>query len=203
MSGGHIVFRVTSIPPQTSLADLHSALSFPTLLRQYTTLCKSPSSDFLYLTALIHFSPFAPRELVALRNNEAHIVRMDDTGREIAIDRHFYGLTTLYEPRGPIQADIVAVSGLNGHPYGSWAGRNDSSGQRMMWLRHFLSEDIPRCRTMIYGCNTSLAPESRGIHQIPDYSDVFLAELDMARVTEEARFLTFTERTTTDREPNQ
>jgi len=72
----------------------------------------------------------------------------------------------------------------------------------MMWLRHFLSEDMPGCRTMIYGCNTSLAPESRGIHQIPDYRDVFLAELDMARVTKEVRFLTFTECTTTDREPN-
>lgn len=56
-----------------------------------------------------------------------------------------------------------------------------------MWLRHFLAEDLPQCRTMIYGYDSSLKPESRSIHSIPDYTDSFLEELKKARTTDEVR----------------
>lgn len=58
-----------------------------------------------------------------------------------------------------------------------------------MWLRHFLAEDLPQCRTMIYGYDSSLGPESKSIHSIPDYTDSFLEELKKARTTDEARAL--------------
>ncbi|KAL7267342.1 hypothetical protein RUND412_010075 [Rhizina undulata] len=43
-----------------------------------------------------------------------------------------------------------------------------------MWLRDFLAEDLPNCRTMVYGYNSNL--HSRGIHTLDDYKIEFLNE---------------------------
>lgn len=75
---------------------------------------------------------------------------------------------------------IVAVSGLNGHAYGSWRGRGKS---QRMWLGEFMREDFPDCRTMIYGYNSKL--DSRGTHTILDYAKTFLEELTKARGSQE------------------
>lgn len=52
-----------------------------------------------------------------------------------------------------------------------------------MWLRDFLSEDFPQCRTMIYGYNSNLKDQT--IHEIPDYTDSFLETIKNARESEE------------------
>lgn len=52
-----------------------------------------------------------------------------------------------------------------------------------MWLRHFLSEDLPACRTMIYGYNSKLLV--RGTKTIIDYGREFLNELKKIRNTDE------------------
>lgn len=44
-----------------------------------------------------------------------------------------------------------------------------------MWLRDFLSKDLPCCRTMIYGYNSKLS--SHGISKITDYGREFMEEL--------------------------
>ena len=51
-----------------------------------------------------------------------------------------------------------------------------------MWLRHFLSKDLPCCRTMIYGYNSKLS--SHGIDIIMDYGRELLEELKKVRNTE-------------------
>lgn len=76
-------------------------------------------------------------------------------------------------------ASIVAVTGLDGHAWGSWRGRGQMG---RMWLRDFLSKDLPNCRTMIYGYNTKL--KSPGIHTIESYCRSFLDELKKVRKTE-------------------
>ncbi|KAA8894721.1 hypothetical protein FN846DRAFT_785990 [Sphaerosporella brunnea] len=187
---GDIVFRVTSIPHGTSLSDLHSALSdFPNLVPSCTTLCASADSPRRYLTALIHFFPSPPTILATLRRGDIYPVELSQgtSSHDIAIDRDFDGLTQLYEPGGTIKADIVAVCGLNGHPYGSWTAHPEKKGQRKMWLRHFLREDMPGCRTMIYGYDSSLSEETRGIHRIPDYSEGLLKALKNSRKSEEEK----------------
>lgn len=75
---------------------------------------------------------------------------------------------------------IVAVSGLDGHAYGSWRGRGNL---RRMWLRDFLCHDLPNCRTMIYGYNSRL--DSHAIHTTLDFAKDFLEELTKARETEQ------------------
>lgn len=54
-----------------------------------------------------------------------------------------------------------------------------------MWLRDFLSEDLPCCRTMIYGYNSKLS--SHGIDTIMHYGWELIEEIKKIRNTEEVR----------------
>jgi hypothetical protein len=54
-----------------------------------------------------------------------------------------------------------------------------------MWLRDFLSKDLPNCRTMIYGYNSNLS--SAGVDTILDYGRQFLEELKLIRYNKELR----------------
>ncbi|KAF1351580.1 hypothetical protein EJ07DRAFT_183735 [Lizonia empirigonia] len=107
---------------------------------------------------------------------------MGDT--DINFDQHFFGFTQLYMPASdtPVAADVIAITGLDGHAYGSWRGKG-SLGR--MWLRDFLCKDLPCCRTMIYGYNSKLS--SHGVDTIMDYGRGLLEELKKVRGTEELR----------------
>lgn len=52
-----------------------------------------------------------------------------------------------------------------------------------MWLRDFLSKDLPCCRTMIYGYNSKLT--SHGVDTIMDYGRGLIEEIKKIRSTEE------------------
>lgn len=56
-----------------------------------------------------------------------------------------------------------------------------------MWLRHFPSEDLPTCRTMIYGYDSRLT-SACATHTLQDYTDGFLEELRKARGTLEVSY---------------
>lgn len=58
---------------------------------------------------------------------------------------------------------IVAISGLNGHAYGSFKQRSGS----FMWLRDALPRDISCARVMIYGYDTCLV-NSESFQNISD-----------------------------------
>src|SRR5436305_6988668 len=75
---------------------------------------------------------------------------------------------------------IIATSGIDGHAYQSWRGKGNLG---RMWLRDFLSKDLPCCRTMIYGYNSKLS--SHGIDTIMDYGRELIEELKKVRSAEE------------------
>ncbi|OQU98905.1 Ankyrin repeat-containing protein [Cladophialophora immunda] len=132
-------------------------------------------------TAIIKFRPSMPRFLSRLSEKREQI-EVEGT-RDIDIDQDFFGLTQLYPTRGiRIPLDIIAVTGLNGHAFGSWTGGNDR-----MWLRDFLCEDeyLKACRTMIFGYNTKL--KEKAVHTTRDYVRIFLEELRKARKSREER----------------
>jgi len=79
---------------------------------------------------------------------------------------------------------IVAITGLDGHAYGSWRGKGNLG---RMWLRDFLSKDLPNCRTMIYGYNSKLS--SHGINRIMDYGREFLEAIKRVRHTTEVGYI--------------
>lgn len=47
---------------------------------------------------------------------------------------------------------LIAISGLNGHAFGSFK----KPGASYMWLRDTLAQDIPESRTIIYGYDSKL-----------------------------------------------
>jgi hypothetical protein len=85
-----------------------------------------------------------------------------------------------YNTNNLLRRSIIAITGLDGHAYGSWRGKGNLG---RMWLRDFLSKDLPCCRTMIYGYNSKLS--SHGIDTIMDYGRELMEELKKIRNTEE------------------
>ncbi|KAL7900031.1 hypothetical protein HDV63DRAFT_370169 [Trichoderma sp. SZMC 28014] len=98
----------------------------------------------------------------------------------LAIDEDFHGMTALYTP--PLQdhkIDIIALSGLGGHAFGSFKERGGS----YMWLRDSLPFDLtldtsdqPIARVMIYGYDSVVA-ESKSMQNIEDLATGFIGGL--------------------------
>ncbi|UKZ73695.1 hypothetical protein TrVFT333_001345 [Trichoderma virens FT-333] len=71
---------------------------------------------------------------------------------------------------------IVAVHGLNGKARGTWTDKDSG----MLWLEHFLPEDIPDARIMTFGYDSSLMfSQSKG--RIEDFARDLLNRLWMLR----------------------
>ncbi|KAH9869852.1 hypothetical protein J1614_006772 [Plenodomus biglobosus] len=134
--------------------------------------------------ALVEFRDRVPAFLSGPTANPLgpRVVEMNNT--DISFDQYFFGFTQLYTPKLDVRitADIIAITGLDGHAYGSWRSKGAS---RRMWLREFLRTDLPCCRTMIYGYNSKLS--SDGIDTIMDYGRGLLEELKKVRNTKELR----------------
>ncbi|KAF8540313.1 hypothetical protein BDD12DRAFT_33818 [Trichophaea hybrida] len=91
------------------------------------------------------------------------------------IDKQFYGLTPLNNPNEPITADIIAITGLAGHAFGSWQNRSTHE----MWLYDYLPEQFESARIMTYGYNSSLL-EPNGA-RLTDHRKDFMEKLCNAR----------------------
>ncbi|KAF5235111.1 hypothetical protein FAUST_7283 [Fusarium austroamericanum] len=187
------VFRVTGLPVDRPDEELNVALRTvidetlsdgeKSQLGFTTTIVPSCYSD-LERVALVEFHGGVPDFLSNLVANPLGDwqVEMDDD--DISFDQHFFGFTQLYTPKSdaPVTADIIAITGLDGHAYGSWRGKGNFG---RMWLRDFLSKDLPCCRTMTYGYNSKLS--SRGIDTVMDYGRELIEELKKVRNSDELR----------------
>ena len=151
------VYRREGIPIGTSKEDFRQ--SFPLDIRdQIKVTSLSPSLDVNQPTLLATFS-FDARPGDKLLLSE---------------DKDFYGFTPLHTPEGDIEADIIALTGLAGHAFGSWAVSPH------MWLRDFLPNDLPRARILLYGYDSNLAgSQSRNI--LADLSNNFVVKLHTMR----------------------
>ncbi|KAI9726380.1 MAG: hypothetical protein M1834_009043 [Cirrosporium novae-zelandiae] len=110
-------------------------------------------------------------------------VEIKDTEDDVSFGSHFYGFTQLYQAKQAnkaISADIIAITGLGGHAYGSWKWKGQTN---RMWLRDFLSKDLLNCRTMICGYDSNLL--SYDISMVEDYTRQFLEDIKSVRATKE------------------
>lgn len=151
------VYRREGVPIGTTKEDLHQ--SFPLDLRdQINVSSLSPSINLNQpnLTATFSFNG-RPEDEVLLSE-----------------DKDFYGFTPLYTPEGDIEADIIALTGLAGHAFGSWAASPH------MWLRDFLPNDLPRARILLYGYYSKLA-DSQSRNILADLSNTFVVKLHTMR----------------------
>ncbi|KAJ4859789.1 NACHT domain-containing protein [Trichoderma breve] len=101
---------------------------------------------------------------------------MDDRDNRLIVDLDFFGLTPLADPLQNTLVDIIAVTGLAGHAFGSWKSKKKPD----MWLRDFLPASIPNVRVLTYGYNTKL-PGSRSKSSILELSRKLLESIKTAR----------------------
>ncbi|PTB53172.1 hypothetical protein M431DRAFT_509509 [Trichoderma harzianum CBS 226.95] len=97
-----------------------------------------------------------------------------DTG--VIVDLDFFGLTPLADPLQNTFVDIIAVTGLSGHAFGSWQPKSKPD----MWLRDFLPGSIPNARVLTYGYDTKL-PGSRSKSSILQLSRKLLESIKTTR----------------------
>jgi hypothetical protein len=72
---------------------------------------------------------------------------------KLTIDSVFDGLTVLHcPPPDHHNLDILAVSGLGSHPFGSFVSKEDGN----MWLSQSVPQDLASARVIIYGYNTTM-----------------------------------------------
>ncbi|KAJ1334022.1 protein SERAC1 [Microdochium nivale] len=117
-------------------------------------------------TATVSFAEQAkpPHSLLPCRSHPGR-------GYQLKLDNDFLGFTTLFAPpEKDHQIDVIAVSGLGSHAFGSFKER----GGEHMWLRDALPDDLfagpgsrPMARVMIYGYKSPVA-KSSSIQNIAD-----------------------------------
>ena len=96
------------------------------------------------------------------------------------------GLTQLPGPAAEtpsdqaFSVDIVAVHGLNGHPFKTWTF--NEKGKECFWLQDYLLKDLPGARLFTFGYN-SRTFFSRSVETIADYAKELIDELELKRLS--------------------
>ncbi|KAF8535736.1 hypothetical protein BDD12DRAFT_326422 [Trichophaea hybrida] len=122
-NAGPKCFRIANVPPSWNEDTLQAALETidPFIADGNPRLSLYPC---LYSTqtqtALLNLGA-CTEYFQCLQPNDFSYVHIADV--LLVIDSHFYDLTPLNSPEGSIVADVVAVTGLAGHAFGSWRSR--------------------------------------------------------------------------------
>ena len=117
------VWRVEEIPTGTSEETLQEMFPFEERDRiKITSLSSNVNPNRQTMTATVAF----------LASSEAEL-RLN-TNSDMRIDKDFYGFTPLHSPDGHVEADIIAITGLAGHAFGSWAA---SQHRKLSFLTHY------------------------------------------------------------------
>ncbi|KAM0321481.1 hypothetical protein ACHAQA_010095 [Verticillium albo-atrum] len=139
--------------------------------------------DGLSLTGTIIFQSVP----YPLRTGKSWQIRLSDTSKDpsarrvcLVLDDNFLGLTTLFAPAPEDhKVDVVAISGLGGHAFGSFKER----GGEHMWLRDGLPHDLtgentghPMARLITYGYASGIA-NSTSMQNLEDLATSFHASL--------------------------
>jgi hypothetical protein len=80
------------------------------------------------------------------------------------------------DPETATTVDVVAVHGLQGHPYETWEHENG-----ILWLRDFLFKDVPGARILTFGYDSTIA-FSKSVAGIEDHALGLLNALYMDRL---------------------
>ncbi|KIV80590.1 hypothetical protein PV11_08081 [Exophiala sideris] len=99
----------------------------------------------------------------------------------LIFDTHFLGITPLnVVDSGEHDFDLIAVSGLASHPFGSWKKHASNPGSTsiasFMWLRDQLPADFPSIRVLVHGYDTKLL-KSESFQTIDDLAVSLIAQL--------------------------
>ncbi|KAL7931345.1 hypothetical protein V8C35DRAFT_323772 [Trichoderma chlorosporum] len=156
----NINYRVQGIPADVSTEDIKEIISKafgdneikpdPTIHSLGSDPYKRPNTSTKVATVTFAHTPENLKNSVAFTpkvswNNKIHC---------LSVDSSFQGFTPLNDTEGGGREiiDIIAISGLGSHPFGSWKARNGT----FMWLRDEVAKKFQRARVLIWGYDTSL-----------------------------------------------
>ncbi|KAK0703602.1 hypothetical protein B0T26DRAFT_732015 [Lasiosphaeria miniovina] len=95
-------------------------------------------------------------------------------------DDCFDGITMLYGGNDePVDIDICAVHGLDGHAFDTWMAESH------MWLRDHLPHKFPSSRIMTFGYNSNKMASNRINEGLKDFADTLLLAIASIRTSEE------------------
>ncbi|KAA8894431.1 hypothetical protein FN846DRAFT_819409 [Sphaerosporella brunnea] len=185
-------FRIGSIPPEVTKGQLAAYLrdlledNRPEPPKNPFILSLAPHRN--YQTATVTFNSEEP-SIFAKCNavGDREYWTIEDTEISLVVDCDFLGITPLYSAEEPT-LDIVAVTGLAGHAFGSWKSRK----QNKMWLRDFLPVDLElrqaNVRILTFGYDSALK-DSTSTNSIQEYSRQLLDAVHSARAdTDKERY---------------
>ncbi|KAL1613491.1 hypothetical protein SLS54_010556 [Diplodia seriata] len=133
------------------------------------SLADDPYPDEDEMMATLEFSKIPDKLKQSSREVSA-------VGSDLVFDSHFFDFTTLHTPAKECTIDIVAVSGLNGHPFGSFKQKKGS----WIWLRDALARDLPNSRVLTFGLDTELV-NSESFQNIADLGGKLRTALRIVR----------------------
>ncbi|KAH0537353.1 hypothetical protein FGG08_005832 [Glutinoglossum americanum] len=183
------VFRVTKVPSTFKESDVQKILC-PQSPATALVGSLAPDADSFdsgsYQVATVTFEPLNPPFIDLQPDRPMQCNHENTTGQSgaITVDCSFLGLTTLASPssKSEIIMDVIAVTGLNGHPFASWKERDG----RFMWLRDGLPQALLGTRIMTYGYNSRLYG-SASFASISSYGKSLFADVVSARATPKER----------------
>lgn len=157
-----VAYRLRGVPSKLEEQDVRELVKKALVLENdiivhINSLADDPSRHGEKI-ATLEFSK-TPRSLSKETGNaewkfSVHDSQWNDRGKiSLLFDTHFRGLTSLHTSSdAECTIDLIAVSGLGSHAFGSFKERNGSH----MWLRDSLAHDIPNMRILIYGYDTQM-----------------------------------------------
>ncbi|KAL7793636.1 hypothetical protein V8C37DRAFT_103220 [Trichoderma ceciliae] len=176
-------FRVSGVPVDWNQERLQSFLTNQTGTTDaiVKSLAREANSDCQTATVMFENTP-----LQLEKGPSWHIQLPEASGTRsvneqyINVEKDFLGITTLYAPPPrDHKIDVVALSGLGGHAFGSF---KQSKGAHM-WLRDSLPGDLtsetnnkPMARVMIYGYESAVA-QSKNMQNLEDLATTFHSSL--------------------------
>ncbi|KAF3065389.1 Ankyrin repeat domain-containing protein 50 [Trichoderma lentiforme] len=150
-----LAYRLRGVPYNRDIKELvKRALMFGDDIRFKVMSVADDPSRYGMRIATLEFSN-TPGSLSQQTDNSEWTFSISVNGENITLffDTHFRGLTPLHSSSDhECIIDLVAVSGLGGHAFGSFKERKGS----YMWLRDSLAHDMPYMRIFIYGYDTQL-----------------------------------------------
>ncbi|VUC34805.1 unnamed protein product [Clonostachys rosea] len=174
VSGAGKVFRVQGIPLDWNVDRLRFVLESEGNFLSPSVRSLAIEMHSRWKTATVSFI-WVPQPI---KNRIALPTASDQADRPcLTLDDHFHGITTLYAPE-EYQINLISLSGLGGHAFGSFKER----GGEHMWLRdslphHLLSQDEePLARIMIYGYESAV-PKSQSFQSVTDLATTFRSSL--------------------------
>ncbi|KAF8538748.1 hypothetical protein BDD12DRAFT_841185 [Trichophaea hybrida] len=175
-SPNSIFFQISGLPSSWSEKDLSAALHAidPSFTDQDYQPSLYPACFSSTQTALLNLDPCTELQ----RRNHLRVSESASrTAALLTIDSHFYNLTPLNVSEDEVVADVIAVTGLAGHAFGSW--RNLETHQ--MWLKDLLPHDVKNIRVMSYGYDSSLLGHDKAENRLLDYQRLFIQDIENVR----------------------